>query len=476
MIEVYPSRVDYELLLTALTPILHHDPAVQDDSNVLLFNRQKQLLPYVEELPQPERNVLYWFASQHAFPFDLAMMMKNASFAEFVGVVLVRLFLDIYNRGEGTGIFEGMARYSRLEERLRNAAICSATLHRVWNRLCDTLRVPVHAGKFDEALLNVFALPPAVQQMVLRSLTTDYRSIVSVARRWHTVEKMGDPEYAAKADSEAAEVQIEPRQMLKIGEVEGRPAGPAVVEVPTISANSLRHQLVREPGWLGLFGSLGLREERPGQGPVPAGVEALFYNGGNIQAGAKQPTNTFTLASQIRETFPLLDLVGGVTDSFDLNESRLQVAAWIVCRENAEALAGTPAADLPATGVSVYDLLDDATITRQAGQVGSGQMIVNTETLAAGVQVYVRLSLSPFTRPLTHGALVDAVDAWRRLDGTIGGAASRGMGHCRSEWLTRHPEAEAYAQAYRDDVAMRRDVLIEELVSGRMGTDRVVLT
>ena len=95
MIEVYPSRVDYELLLTALTPILHHDPAVQDDSNVLLFNRQKQLLPYVEELPQPERNVLYWFASQHAFPFDLAMMMKNVSFADFVGVVLVRLFLDI---------------------------------------------------------------------------------------------------------------------------------------------------------------------------------------------------------------------------------------------------------------------------------------------------------------------------------------------------------------------------------------------
>ena len=71
---------------------------------------------------------------------------------------------------------------------------------------------------------------------------------------------------------------------------------------------------------------------------------------------------------------------------------------------------------------------------------------------------------------------MDAIDRWRALDGTVGGAAARGMGHCRSEWLARPAEAEAYAHAYRDDIEMRRDELIEALVSGRMGTDKVVLT
>jgi hypothetical protein len=472
VIEVYPNRVDYALLLTALTPISHHDPAVQGESNALLFNRQKQLLSAGGGCPAPEPDVLAQFAAAHPVPVDIGEMFADLIYPEFVGVVLVRLFLDSYNHGDGTGIFEGMTRYNRLEERLRHAAISSHTLRRLWDRLCDSLRVPIHRGDDDFALLSALTLPAGVQQAVLRAIQQDYRSIVAIARLWHSVAKLENPAYAEAAGQEAT---IYPKQVIQPEWSEDH-AGAQIVEVPAISANSLRHQLVREPGWLGLFGALGLREARPGLGPVPAGVEALFYNGGNIAAGAKQPANTFTLASQIREAFPLLDLVGGVTDSFDVGESRLQVGAWLVCRENAPALAGTPAADLPAVNVSVFDLLDEVTITRQAGQVGSGQMIVNAEALAAGTQVYVRLSLAPFTRALTHGALVDAIDRWRELDGTVGGAAARGMGHCQSEWLSRHSEADAYAEAYRDDIEMRRDALVEALVSGRMGTGKVVLT
>jgi hypothetical protein len=472
-VDVYPTRIDYELLLTATTPISHHDPAVQSDSNVLLFNRQKQLLPYSEALDEPAQNLLYWFVSQHAYPYEIAPVFEDVSLPEFVGVVLVRLFLDNYNRGEGTGVFEGIGRYQRLEERLRAAAIASSSLRRLWDRLCDTLRVPIHGGQADEVLLNTFSLPQAVQQQALRSLTLDYRSIVSIARLWHTTEKLADPEYAEKAGKEA---QIEPRQTLKFTKQEGRPSGTAVVEVPVISANSLRHQLVREPGWLSLFGALGLRSARPGLGPVPAGVEAIFYNGGNIEAGEKQPTGVFALSSQIREHYPFLDLVGGVTDSFDLGESRLQVAAWIVCQENAPALVDTPAGDLDALRLSVFDMMDDVTITRQAGQVGEGQMIVNAEALASGAQVYVRLRLAPHTRALTHGALVDAVEWWRANDATLAGGAARGMGWTQSEWLATVAGAEEYAAAYRADVEARREELIDGLVTGTLGTGKVVLT
>ena len=202
----------------------------------------------------------------------------------------------------------------------------------------------------------------------------------------------------------------------------------------------------------------------------------MFYNGGNIESGAKQPSGTFGLAVAIRGAYPLLDLVGGVTDSFDVGESRLQIASWLVCRENAAALAGTPAEDLPAARLSVFDMMDDVTITRHAGQVGEGQMIVGFESLCAGAQAFVRLSLTPHSDPLTHGALIDAVEAWRSNDGTIGGGAARGFGYCTAEWLRRHEDADAYRQVYLDYIAENADALREGLIDGTLTTKSVVLT
>jgi hypothetical protein len=292
---------------------------------------------------------------------------------------------------------------------------------------------------------------------------------------------------------------VNPKRALTFPPLDAREVGAVIAEVPTVSTNSLRHQMVREPGWMRLFGLLGLRAvpseptpppgmiekilkrfgirtARPGQGPVPAGAEAMFYNGGNIEAGAKQPSGTFGLAVAIREAYPFLDLVGGVTDSFDVGESRLQIASWLVCRENAGALAGTAAANLPNAQLSVYDMMDDVTMTRHAGQVGEGQMILSFETLCAGAQAFVRLSLTPHSDPLTHGALVDAIEAWRSDDGTIGGGAARGFGHCTAEWLRRHEDADAYRELYLADIAERAEELREGLVSGTLCTKSVVLT
>lgn len=473
MIEVYPHRVDYELLLTAQTAVSHHDPAVQDDSNVQSFNRQKQIVCQPETLAAVNQEVIDRCVAAHPVPIDIADICRDLTFPEFVGVILVRTFLDAYNRGEGTGVFEGMERYSRLEARLRHGAIASATLRRLWDRLCDSLQVPIHGGDGDLPLLDLLTLPAIVQQSVLRALVQDYRSIVAIARLWHTTAKLESEEYAQAAGRMA---MVQPKQTLSFAPMDAREVSAVIAEVPTVSTNSLRHQMVREPGWLRLFGLLGLRGAAPGQGPVPAGVEAMFYNGGNIESGAKQPSSTFGLANAIRQAYPLLDLVGGVTDSFDVGESRLQMAAWLVCRENAAALAGTPAADLPAAQLSIYDMMDSVTMTRHAGQVGEGQMILSFETLCAGAQVFARLSLTPHTDPRTHGALVDAVEAWRSDDGTIGGGAARGFGHCVAEWLRRHPEADAYRQAYLDDIAARADELREGLVTGTLCSKSVVVT
>ncbi len=472
-VEARPTAVRYELLLTADTALSHHDPAVQDDSNRVLFNRQKQLRAGGNAPRLPDQSRVDALTAAHPVPAEMVDLFTDVSFAEFVGSALARLFLDLYNSMDGSGLFSGMERYERLETRLRTAAVCAPTLRNWWNRLCQTLQVSIHPGDDDSLLLSLLSAPMGLQQLVLRSLAEEYRSVVALARLWHASAKLQSEAYAAKA----GQLQAGPPVTLSYSAdaIARGPAGAQVLEVPAVSGNSLRHQVVREPAWLHLCQQLGLREAAPGQGPVPPGVEAIFYNGGNIAAGAKQPSNVFSLAQRARSLYPSLDLLGGVTDSFDLGESRLKVAGWLVCAENRAALQGSPAADLPAVCVSAYDLLDDVTLTRQAGQTGLGQMIFSFETLCPGTAVLCRLSLSPFTPVLTRGALVAAVETYLMQDATIGGQASRGFGHCHGEWLER-PGGGDCRLAYEDYLATRRDTLRSGLMDGTLGTGATVLS
>ncbi len=474
-VTVIPRAIRYELLLTADTPVSHHDPAVQDDSNRMLFNRQKQLRAGDYPTTLPDRALVGVILADHKVPQSIVDLFIDVTFPEFVATALTRLFIDFYNSNDGTGLFEGMERYARLEARLHQAAICSHTLRGWWDRLCATMQVPIHGGDHDDALLRLLTLPIGLQQFVLRALSDDYRSIVALARLWHTTEKQRSPEYAAKA----GKGDPGPLVMVHWDDADDRMApvigGAQVLEVPAVSGNSLRHQLVREPAWLHLCEHLDLSEAEPGKGPVPPGVEAIFYNGGNIAAGAKQPTNTHYLANRARALYPSLDLLGGVTDSFDLGESRLTVAGWLVCRENRDALIGSPAYDLPAASVSVYDMLDDVTLTRQAGRTGLGQMIYSFETLCPGVQVLCRLGLSPYTGIVTRGALVAAVETYLANVPNIGGQAARGFGHVHGEWLTRPDDGDAREQ-YEAYLVANRDALRAGLCDGTLGTGSRILS
>ncbi len=323
-LSVVPQTLRYDLLLTLSTPASHHDPAVQDDSNRQLFNRQKQLWRESAASALPTQEQIDALCQANPVPGDVADIARDLSFPEYVACCLVRLFIDQYNSLEGQGLFSGMERYSRLEARARLAAISAPTLRAWWNRLCDTMQVGIHGGELDGALLALLTVPSGLQQMVLRVLTRDYRSVISLARLWHSTAKLQSDNYALKVNQDVAA----PSVVLSWLESDcTSSAGEAtVIDVPTVSGNSLRHQVVREPSWQHLCDHLGLDEATPGQGPVPAGVEAIFYNGGNISAGAKQPSNTHALAQLIRQHYPSLDLLGGVTDSFDLGESRLELA------------------------------------------------------------------------------------------------------------------------------------------------------
>jgi hypothetical protein len=466
----------FDLLLTAQTPVSHHDAAVQDDSNRMLFNRQKQIVRRTIPSDIIGQEWVNRIVNQEPVPLGLKELFDGLSFPEFVSVCIAHRFITIYNGLDGTGLFEGMQRYERLETRLRMAAISATTLHNLWDRLCTTLVVPVHPGKEDRPLLTLLSLPIGLQQMVLKSIVTDYRSIVALARLWADTVKQLNPKYAEKAGMEPLLAQADaPEVHLWYDAIQIVPTSDdvQVLEVPVVSANSLRHQLVREPAWQHLCWALGLNPAQPGQGPVPAGVEAIFYNGGNLVKGVTEPSGAFTFTQQIKAAYPSLDLLGGCTNSFTLGESKLRMAGWLVCSENREALRGTSAYDLPNARMSIYDMMDDVTLTRQAGTNGTGQMIFSFETLAAGVQIFTRFSLAPFAPDLTKGALLAAVDWFLQNDNTVGGSAARGFGHCVGEWISA---VDPCTTLYEDYLAANREALIEGMVTGKMGTSTKVLS
>lgn len=471
-----PKSEGIDLILTALTGLSHHDPDVQDDSNRNLFNRQRVLLAGTPPSALPDQETVDRLTARHPAPRSLHPVLADVTFAEWVGVALVRLFLDMYNSGPGSGIFSGKERYERLEPRLNQSAVGAATLRQWWDRLTTSLHVGIHPSDVDVDLLELLTIPAGVQQLTLRALTSNVRSISAMGRAWHHLKKVGSESYAKASGHEAADDPLLPMsfdagQIARLGDA--RAAG---VELPNVQANTLRH-CVRGPSWLHLSSMLGLTPGEPGKGMIPPGAEAIFTNGGNIAAGAKQPSDPHRLAQAIRARFPSLDLLGGTTDSFDLGESRLKVAGWLVCRENARALEGTPAEALPQATISAFEMLDTVTQTRRAAAAdGSGQMIFSFETLCQGAALLCRLSLHPWTAPLTRGALVAAVETFA-TEPLVGGSAARGFARVAVEQHSRlNADAAEARDAYERYLVLNREALRRDMEAGTLGSRSVVVS
>ena len=455
------NQNSFDLLLNFTTQVSHHDPATGDGSNTLTFNRQTQIVQRDVAAYQLAQERVTAFCESNPVPTDIQPIFEQSTFPEFSASALIRLLLDIYNSQDGVGVFSGLDRYEKLESRIRSAATRSFSLRGFWSKLCHDLRLPVHGGDYDSRLLAFYGLPRGLQQDMLSLMVREYRSVATLARAWHATGKFTNDWYAAKLNAEVQQLVTMNFDASLIG---GESHNIIPLDVPAVTANSLRHQIVRESGWVHLVKSLGLAE-------VPAGVEALFVNGGNIRAGAKQLSNAAQLALTMRETYPLLDLLGGVGDSFDLGESRLSLAGWVVCRENADALKGTAAENLPLANVSIFDMLDDVTHTRQATDDGLGQMIWNFETLAKGLNIMVRMNLHPFTSDMTKSALFAAVEQFREQP-TIAGQSARGFGWCNADWIG---DVKADPQPYNEYLTTNRDALVDGIASGKMGTTAQVI-
>jgi len=463
-----------QLLLTAKTPISHHDPASTDDSNVLTFNRQKQFIQRTVTDAPVQQAAVDAFCQGNPVPESIIDVLDGLSFPQFALCAFAKLFIDVYNSADGTGLFAGPGRYEMLEGRLHAAAVRSGTLPGLWERLTRDMMVPIQPIFADDKLAKLFGLPLLVKQAMISAALTDYRTAVTIARLWATTEKQASKDYT---DAAGLPLILQPMLIRQFdASTIAAPGTTAVVELPAVSANSLRHQIVREPAWQVLWQALGIQ---PGVDKMPDSVEALFVNGGNIKAGAKQPRNYWGIAQAIKHAYPSLELLGGVVDSFDLGESRVSVTSTLVCKENATALEDTMAEGDPAAKISAFDMLDDVTHTRQATDSGVGQMIYNFETLAKGARILVELHLNPYTSQLACGALVAAVHQFTDCNASIAGQSARGFGFVDVVAPLHATDIEdaviTSRDAYMTYLQENKDALREGILTGTLTTDAKVL-
>lgn len=441
MITVYPNRKhSFDLLLTARTPISHHDPSDGTDNNINVFNRALQMIDAGSADFDLKQHHLDKIAVNFPVPKDLEAVILSLSSVEYVAIALVKLAITMYNSKDGTGLFTGQTRYAMLQGRIGSSATRTTTIREFWSVLCKDMLFDIAPMSYDGVLIKFFSLPIGFQRLVIGYLAREYQIATTIARGWNTSLK----------DDEGTLVDIP----VKLQHVDSN--APILANVPAISTNSVRHQLIREPLWWHLVEATGILESLNDDNMVivPQNAEALFVNGGNIGTNTKKGTNSML----IRKTYPSLALLGGMTDGADLGEGLLQVQSWLVCKENAGRIGRFDG--LPQARISAFDMMDITTHTRHETNRGVGQMIFNGEALVPDTVVYVRLDMHPRSNDLELSCLVTAVEEFGK-HAYIGGQSARGYGFMDVSWGSEHPTSDLYRQYIQENAQRLADGLVD---------------
>jgi hypothetical protein len=214
------------------------------------------------------------------------------------------------------------------------------------------------------------------------------------------------------------------------------------VGVPSVSANSMRHAAVREPGGLWLIDAYELA------GTLKKEMLRLLTNGGNnaTLSGGAESLSRFVA---MRESLPLLGLMGcGLPDSPKPGVLKFS-AATLICRETREYVGViAPELDLPewlrparlCVGKwTEYrhdptqqrpDLLADPNEVSRPAKDGSDKnssMPYGGEEIVPGCLLVSEIHLESAT-PLELGALLWSLRLWQAAGGFVGGMSAKGNG------------------------------------------------
>lgn len=462
---VIPQASTISLVLKARKAITHHDPAQSDGSNTRQFRRRPKLIKTDELALDNVESAISAVYAHNPVPASLAEMLTGFSATEFIAVAFTSVFVDSTNTGEGLGHFGNADKFPALQKRLKQAAVKTFDLRHCWSALCELMGVNDTAdSKLLPRLMPFFGLPRPVAYAVLGELAKNSNAYVSIAQYWHDQWKLATRsiEYAEKRGEDIGEMMtLEPKIDFSAGTI-------IRLDIPEVSETSIRHQL-RSAGREHLFAAIGMvKGQVPGWGEIQNDlIEALFYNGGN-KTNASPPSDAPTRGALIQMNYPLLGVFSGTTESQFLPEGKLRVKNWVICRENAEALANTPVADHPLLQVSVFDMLGEETETRRATERGYGQMIQNFETLIENAEIYLEFDLDFHATDLERGAFMAALETWLADAPVLGGQRARGRGFVDGQIVQGLDGAEADLAAYEAYVCDNAQTLKAGLIDGTM--------
>jgi len=464
------------LKLTSLTSIAHGDasPNAVGANNTRLFNRQLQRIekPVVgatEEEAQSSIALIFksFPVGDGALPF-----LESLSGSELIATLFVANVPLMYG-GEGEGLFQGMERYRYLSTRLGDGVQTSSTLPELWHYISLKLGLSMFPEAHFEKMSAFFMLPYSIQGQAIGAIARKLELTVMGSRLVADSIKQTSVKYTEASNLELfAKTGYEPTPK-QIAELTQPKQEAVIVPIPALSGNSLRHCILREPGANRLLGELGLApySDQNIENIIPIGVTRFLYAGGQMAAKSKAPNSSDLLEAEVRERYPLIDALGGSTDSFIFGEAACKIASWVICKENnfaTEAIANIT------SNISIYDYIEETTRTR-SGLGGkdkeSGQMIFSYETLAAGLPVLVEVTFNPFTRPLTKGSIISAIHDW---DGILGGRSDVGHGKFSFDWLDNCFDSDG--NDYMEYLRANKEELANGLLDGSFGTKTKLCT
>lgn len=209
-----------------------------------------------------------------------------------------------------------------------------------------------------------------------------------------------------------------------------------LASVPAISSNSMRHNVVREPGGMWLIDEYDLT------GKLTKEMLRLLVGGGNnaSQSGGAESLARF---AAMRQCLPLLGLMGcGLPDSPKPGTLKFS-DAYLVCEETRGLLATiAPELELPEflrparTCVGKWTNYRHDPVQRQPGKLDEKELTAEQdnssmpyggEAIVAGSLFAAEIWVQDCT-PVELGALLWSLRIWARDGGFVGGMSAKGNG------------------------------------------------
>jgi len=445
--------------LKLLSPMSHHEPNSTDKSNRNLFRRQAKILPNTNnsEVSLDDLNF-----DKIKVPSSLTKIFENETVDTFIASAIFASFISEYGSGEGTGLFSGMERYRFLEERFAQSATISNTLLEMWGNACRLLQTPA-LRKYDTIpILELFKLSNSIQTAVLRNIASKPRTALMLAQVWVDSLKLRSGNYAKASGKEQNN-----EEMVNIDFTnKSISCSENITNILSVSSNTIRHQMVREPAMLHMYNKLGLNFDETNNI-----VTSLFYNGGSVKKGGSVGGNIFWTRKTVKEKYPVLGLISGCINNAILGDGNLSIHSWVVCKENQSILDKL---NIKSTS-SINEMVDEWTLNHHVNRVDGSPMPFDFETLMEGAEIIVRFGFSPYSNQLQRGSLAAAIETFKSDTPFIGGQSSRGFGYVDVSMVESNKYDESLA-AYNEYLQNNKKSLRDGLLDNTLGNKTVVIS